>query len=138
MAPDNQSSTARTVLRLLGALLLVGGLVLLVRGGIEFVGDANSDTFGDDAGFGPILRIAGGGFLVVLGLAALNAGFLGAQSRYVSRQTSDAVREVGSAFRGEPSSRTTRGSGPHCSSCGVQADREARFCDACGHALTPR
>ncbi|WP_323792666.1 zinc ribbon domain-containing protein [Nocardioides sp.] len=138
MAPSDQSSTARTVFRILGAVLVVGGLVLLVRGGTEFVAEMNGDTFGDDAGFGPILRIAGGGFLVVFGLAALNAGFLGAQSRYVSGETSDAVREFGSAFRGEPSQGTTRGSGPHCSSCGVQADREARFCDACGHALAPR
>jgi hypothetical protein len=136
-----------------GGLLLVTGLVLLVVGGIDFVSQASADPFDPgyepDPGFGPILMLAAGGFVCVFGLGMLNAGFLGAQARYAAGETAPAVRELGGAFRGEQADPGTPGTpvapvaavdraGPFCSSCGVRADAEARFCDACGHALAPR
>lgn len=151
VSPRATSSTARIVLRVLGVVLLLAGLYLVIRGGTAFADQMDSSSAFDDdsAGFGPVLMIGGGGFLFVFGVGALNAGFLGAQARYASGQVAPAVRELGGAFRGDPadtrsssSSLTTPPaagkSGPFCSSCGVRADGEARFCDACGHAIAPR
>ncbi len=129
---------ARIGFRVLGTALLLGGLFFLIRGGVAFAGEIGADSFSDDPGFGPILSIAAGGFMIVFGLAALNAGFLGAQARYASGEVAPSVRELGSAFRGEPSGQAEDGTGSFCSSCGARGDREARFCDACGHELAPR
>ena len=74
----------------------------------------------------------------MFGLAALNAGFLGAQANYAAGETSGAVREFGSAFRGDEPHGGQEKSGAFCSECGVRGDRGAQFCDACGHALAPR
>jgi hypothetical protein len=138
------SPRARIVLRVLGGVLLLAGLALLVRGGVDFLGQATADPFDPgyeaDPGFGPIVMLAGGGFACVFGLGMLNAGFLGAQASYAAGETAPAVRELGDAFRGESVGQSVEqaGDGPFCSACGVRADREARFCDACGHALAPR
>lgn len=143
MTRSEYSPKARNALRVLGVVLLLAGVFLAVRGGMSiadaipsdeefFAGDNSSPSFGDFA------QLVAGMFLVVGGIGALNAGFLGAQSRYVAGETSGAVREFGSAFRGEPTDRSDDGTGPFCSSCGVRGDREARFCDACGHELAPR
>ncbi len=141
------SPTTRLVLRVVGGVLLLAGLYVAVRGGVAFVDEMNAASV--DSGPGSILMIGGGGFMVVLGLGLLNAGFLRAQARYASGEAAPAVRELGGAFRGESGStgdqveeqsleKTTEGSGPFCSECGVRADRDARFCDACGHVLAPR
>lgn len=141
-----QSVKVRNVLRVLGVVLLLVGIFLVVRGGMSVADeiDAASSFAGDDTSpFASFLTLAGGLFLVVFGLGALNAGFLGAQARYASGEVSPAVRELGGAFRGDQVSREVAASeseseeegGTYCSSCGVRGDRGARFCDACGHAL---
>ncbi|CAN5426773.1 hypothetical protein BH09ACT12_BH09ACT12_11860 [soil metagenome] len=136
------SANARIVFRVVGTVLLLVGLFFAIRGGIAFFDEM--DSMSADSGPGSILMLAGGGFLVIFGLAALNAGFLGAQASYASGETAPAVREFGSALRGDPVVPTSESAtdeekdGPFCSECGVRADREARFCDACGHALAPR
>lgn len=139
------SPRTRNVLRVLGVVLLLGGLFLAIRGGLA-VADAipSDDEFfaGDDSGpgFAEFGQLVGGMFLVVFGLGALSAGFLGAQAGYAAGETSGAVREFGSAFRGEPAGGAggsePRG-GKFCSECGVRNGEGAKFCDACGHALAP-
>ena len=104
---------------------------------------------------GAIFLLAGGGFCVVFGLGALNAGTLGAQSRYVAGETLptvkqsaayltdgegilgvgrtvDDARPAGSAA-GSPAAAPT--AGPYCRACGTRNDQEARFCDSCGASL---
>ena len=133
------SARARIVFRVVGGVLVFAGLVLAITGGIAFFDEMNSMSVA--SGPGSILRMAGGGFMTIFGLAFLNAGFLGAQARYVSGETAPAVRELGSAFRGESRAdgdHAEEKDGPFCSECGVRADLAARFCDACGHALAPR
>ncbi len=130
------SARARIVLRVVGGLLLVVGLFLAITGGIAFFDEM--DRMSTDSGPGSILKMAGGGFLTIFGLAFLNAGFIGAQASYAAGETAPAVREFGSALRGESVGAAGVGGekdGPFCSGCGVRADRGARFCDACGHAL---
>ncbi len=146
MARSEHSPTTRNVLRVVGVLLLLAGIFFAVRGGLAIADAMPSDEefFAGDSpspGFGEFAQLAGGLFLFVFGLGALNAGFLGVQSRYAAGETSGAVREFGSAFRGEehPSTvaaGTARGAeGPFCSECGVRNDQDAKFCDSCGHAL---
>jgi hypothetical protein len=129
-----RNRTQRNVLRALGAVLLLAGIYLLVTGGMAFVDDARSADM--DGGFGPILKIAGGGFLLVFGLGALNAGFLGAQARYAAGETMPVVKDSAAYLSdGEGILGVGRTAGPYCSKCGVRNDADARFCDSCGTAL---
>lgn len=118
-----QSATARTVLRVVGAVLLVVGLTL------AFIGVRRLTGLGDfeSPGFDSLGLLVIGMFSTVFGLGALNAGFLGAQARYAAHETSPALRTAGSAWRGDAAVA--------CPQCGAGSRSGARFCDACGHAL---
>lgn len=131
------SPTTRNVLRVLGAVLVLAGAFLAVHGGMSIADDINSEFGSEEDGFGAVLELAGGLFLVVFGIGALSAGFLGAQANYAVGETSGAVREFGSAFRGEPSDGDVPRDGKFCSECGARNAAGAKFCDACGHALAP-
>ncbi|MGA8257013.1 MAG: zinc ribbon domain-containing protein [Nocardioides sp.] len=137
--PLPQSTTTRMVLRVLGFVLVGLGLVFAITGGMDFADEV--DTF-EGPGFGAILRMAGGGFMVVFGLGALNAGFLGVQTRYVAGETMPTVKQsaaylsdgegvlgAGRTVDDEPTA------GPFCRSCGVRNDADAKFCDGCGTSL---
>ncbi len=147
MARTAYSPTARNVFRVLGVVLLLAGIFLAIRGGLAIADATPSDEeffAGDNSGpgFAELGQLAGGMFLLVAGLASLSAGFLGAQASYAAGETSGAVREFGSAFRGDDGrSSGTSGAngknGSYCSECGNRNDLGARFCDACGHALVP-
>lgn len=120
-----RNHATRNVLRVLGVVLLVAGLYLMITGVSQFVDDWNSENV--DGGPGPILKAGAGGFLMIFGLGALNAGFLGAQARYAAGETMPVVKDSMDYVTERP--------GPFCSKCGVRNDAEARFCDACGAAL---
>lgn len=120
-----QSATARTVLRVLGIVLVAAGLLIAVKGGLDIADDINSSSV--EPNFGPVLTLIVGGFMTVIGLGLLNAGFLGAQARYAANETAPAVRTAGSAWRGDDAVT--------CSQCGAGSRAGARFCDACGHGL---
>jgi zinc-ribbon domain len=139
-----RNRTQRTVLRVLGVVLLLAGLYLVITGGMHFADDMNSASV--DSGPGPILRLGAGGFLVVFGLGALNAGFLGAQARYAAGETMPVVKDsasylsdgqgvmgVGRTVDDAPAPATK--TGPYCSKCGVRNDADAKFCDSCGSSL---
>ncbi|KQW42545.1 hypothetical protein ASC77_22995 [Nocardioides sp. Root1257] len=129
-----RNKTQRTVLRVLGVVLLLAGAYLLVTGGMAFADDASSSDV--DGGFGPILRLGAGGFLAVFGLGALNAGFLGAQARYAAGETMPVVKDSAAYLSdGEGILGVGRTAGPFCSRCGVRNDGDATFCDSCGTAL---
>ena len=129
-------SRTRTVLRLLGLVLLLGGLYLVLTGGMAFLDSV--DDARDESGFGPILRLGAGGFLCVAGLGLLNAGFLGAQSRYVAGETAPVLRDSAAYLSSDRADERGPGSaprGPYCRGCGTRNDQDARFCDSCGSAL---
>ncbi len=140
-----QSHTTRIVLRVLGLTLLGVGLVLAITGGIDFADQV--DTF-EGPGFGAIGRMAGGGFMVIFGLAALNAGFLGLQARYVAGETMPTVKQsasyltdgegvlgVGRTVDDAKPAQPGAVAGPFCRACGVRNDPDATFCDGCGTSL---
>ena len=129
-------SRTRTVLRLLGLVLLLGGLYLALTAGEAFF--RSFDDPAVDPGAGSILRFAGGGMLCVLGLGLLSAGFLGAQSRYAAGETMPVVRDSAAYLSGDRGDERGPGSaptGPYCRGCGTRNDQDARFCDSCGSAL---
>jgi hypothetical protein len=139
----NQTRT-RTALRVLGLVLLAAGLVLLVSGGREFISGATSDDVEDTSGLTGVLLLGAGGFLAVFGIGALNAGFLGAQARYVSGETMPVVKDSaayltdGQGVLGvgrTVDDREAATTGPYCRGCGTRNDPDARFCDGCGSAL---
>lgn len=121
------SSTARTTLRVVGAVLVVLGSGLVVHTFSWLLPALDS---GEDPGAGAAVRLAAGGFSFVIGLGLLNAGFLGAQARYSAQETAPALRAAGAAWRGDGARPAS-----YCSQCGAGARSGARFCDACGHGL---
>lgn len=136
----------RTALRVVGALLLGGGLVVGGLGLRDFL--AVAESMDVDGGFGPILQMGLGGFMCVFGLGALSAGTLGAQSRYAAGETMPTVKRsaeylsdgegimgVGRTVDDRAAAGTPRASGPYCRSCGNRNDEDARFCDGCGASL---
>lgn len=132
-----RTSGTRTVLRVLGGVLLLAGLVVAGIGVSRFVADFESV----DGGPGSILMIGAGGFLCVFGLGALSAGTLGAQSRYVAGETMPTVKQSaaylsdGQGIMGVGRTADDAVGGPSCRSCGRRNDDEARFCDGCGASL---
>jgi hypothetical protein len=133
----------RTTARMIAVVLLVVGAVLGISGVSSFVSEIG-DPMMIDAGPGSILRAAGGGFCIVLGLVAAQIGWLRAQVTYVAGETMPVLKDsatylsdgqglgaIGRTAQPGPSTVT----GPYCRQCGTRNDVEARFCDACGQSL---
>jgi hypothetical protein len=134
---------SRTVLRTLGFALLAVGLVVAVYGGTRFAHGITSDDMDDNSGLVGILLMGGGGFLCIFGLAALNAGFLGAQARYAASETMPVVKDSAAYLTdgegllgvGRTVDDRSAGTGPYCRGCGARNDADAKFCDGCGRSL---
>ncbi|WP_300385681.1 zinc ribbon domain-containing protein [uncultured Nocardioides sp.] len=143
-----RTAGTRTTLRVLGVVLLLAGLVIGGLGLRDFIAEFDSM----DGGPGSILRMAAGGFLCVVGLGALSAGTIGAQSRYAAGETMPTLKQsaaylsdgegimgvgrtVDDGPHGAEGSRGSAVTGPYCRSCGVRNDEDARFCDGCGASL---
>lgn len=136
----------RTVLLVVGTLLLVGGAVIAYLGGRDFFAAANMESM--DPQFGSFFTMAGGAFMVIFGIGMLNAGTLGAQSRYVAGETMPTVKKsaeylsdgrgimgVGRTVDDGTAAGAQRASGPFCRACGTRNDEDARFCDGCGASM---
>jgi hypothetical protein len=119
-----RQAAVRNAARVASVVLLVAGAVLLFRGISAFAAQAQSMEV--DSGFGPVLTIAAGGFCVVFGLGAAQAGWLRAGTSYVAGETMPVVRD---------SLTYATASGPFCRQCGTRNDGEAKFCDSCGSSL---
>ena len=136
----------RTILRVIGFTMLAAGLLIGAKAGYGLLQEITSPINVDDpSGAGTILMLGGAGFLVVFGLAFLNAGFLGATSRYAAGETMPVMKDS-AAYLTDGHSRGDSGAGrgveagqeatgPFCTRCGVRNDEAARCCDACGPAL---
>ena len=135
----------RTVFRVLGVGLLVIALVFLGLGLQSFFSAFGNDD--PDAGFPSRFWMAFVGILL-LGPAGwcLQAGFLGAASRYVAGETMPAVKDsaayltdgegvLGVGRTVDDAAPATSATGPSCSTCGTRNDGDASFCDRCGAAL---
>ena len=146
--PANPGQTdqarTRTILRVIGFTMLAAGLVIGAKAGYGLLQEMTSPINVDDpSGAGTILMLGGAGFLVVFGLAFLNAGFLGATARYGAGETMPVMKDSAAYLadgQGHPGAgRVVEAgrevAGPFCTRCGVRNDEAARFCDACGHAI---
>ncbi len=134
----------RTILRVIGFTMLAAGLVIGAKAGYGLLQEMTSPINVDDpSGPGTILMLGGAGFLVVFGLAFLNAGFLGATARYSAGETMPVLKDSaayltdgqGHLGAGRGVEEAQEAAGPFCTRCGVRNDAAARFCDACGHAI---
>ena len=137
-------SGMRTVLRVVGLILLVAGLVFLGVGLQSFFSGFGNDD--PNAGFPDRVWMAFVGILL-LGPAGwcLQAGFLGTASRYAAGETMPTVKDSAAYLtdgegvlgvgRTVDDGERSAASGPFCSGCGTRNDTDASFCDSCGAAL---
>jgi hypothetical protein len=136
----------RNILRITGLVLLVVGLFLFGSGLADFL-----STMSDPGMNGPtkFWELFVGLLLLAPAGWCLQAGFLGAASRYVAGETTPVVKDSASYLSdgqgilgvgrtvddaSEPGDET-RPHGLSCSACGTRNDTGASFCDHCGHAL---
>jgi ribosomal protein S27AE len=130
---------ARNVFRVVGVIALVAAVTFLVIGLKDFF--ASSDSFEWPHKFWIV-------FVGILGLAVagwlLQAGFMGAASRYVAGETTPVIKDSaayptdGEGLLGigrTVDDEQPKATGPFCSKCGTQGDADASFCDRCGTAL---
>ena len=143
-----RTAGTRTTLRVIGVVLLVGGVPVFAWGIYTVF---SHDGFESPPGLA-ILAFLGGLPLIGTGLMALNVGTIGAQSRYVAGETMPTLKQsaaylsdgegimgvgrtVDDGPHGAEGSRGSAVTGPYCRSCGVRNDEDARFCDGCGASL---
>jgi len=139
--------TARTAIRVAGIVLLIAALGFLAVGLQDFF--SSMDSFDGPHKFWMVFV---GILLLAPALWCLQAGFLGAASRYVAGETTPVIKDsasylsdgegilgvgrtVDDAVDARPVVPETSATGPYCSKCGTRNDRDARFCDSCGAAL---
>jgi hypothetical protein len=134
--PDQHAT--QTTFRVVGCLLLVIALALLATGLVDFLSAVDSDSSDGPHKFWML-------FVGVLLLApagwCLQAGFMGAASRYVAGETMPVVKDSasyltdGKGVLGVGQTDEGRLQGPFCSRCGTRNDAGASYCDHCGAAL---
>jgi hypothetical protein len=110
-------TTGQTLLLVLGAVVLLGGLVCVVIGFADF---GSTDPGSDDNG--ALYLFAGGGLAAVVGLGIV--GF-----------TRAATMRADGGYRITIEQGTAARRGSFCSSCGQPLSAAARFCDSCGAAV---
>jgi zinc ribbon protein len=133
----------RIAFRVIGVVLLVVAIGFLAVGLQDFF--ATADSFDGPHKFWMI-------FVGILLLApagwCLQAGFMGAASRYVAGETTPVVKDsasyltdgegflgVGRTVDDAQPATVSSAIGPYCSKCGTRNDGDAKFCDSCGAAL---
>jgi hypothetical protein len=129
--------TTRNVFRVAGVVILLASLWFLVTGFRDLMTADEEPTR-----FWML-------FVGIFGLAVagwcLQAGFLGAASRYVAGETMPVVKDSAAYVsdgegmlgvgRTVDDAQPTATTGPFCSTCGTRNDADASFCDSCGAAL---
>ena len=138
--PEPQFRKARTVLRTLGPLLALAGLVCIVV--------AMVDAFGSSGFHGPRLfwLFFVGGPLLLFGTAMSMFGYMGVVARYQGREVGPAVSATFNdiAKDSAPGVRAIAGAvrdgvtdevGSRCPACAFANDADARFCAGCGGVL---
>lgn len=113
----NKRTPVQTLLLVVGAVVLLGGLACVVMG---FAGFADADASGDNSSF---MLFAAGGFATVVGLgivAFTRAAILTGNGGYTRVVIEQGVAPAGNRF---------------CPQCGHPSSPSARFCERCGAAL---
>jgi predicted nucleic acid-binding Zn ribbon protein len=113
----------RSFLRVGGPILLGIGLILTIAGLASFF--AAFGSFGVPSNFWMAFV---GMPLIGIGASMTWIGYLGPATRYVAGELTPTLRDTLGSLG--------LSSGTKCPACGAANDRDARFCDACGHALS--
>jgi hypothetical protein len=128
MAQQDPNATTRTTLTAVGGVLTVLGLVLTVWG----FGGFASGVFGDPetAPMGRYFAMfAIGGLVTTIGFGMLGVGTWRARSRFVARESAEAITTTVAAVKeGLAGPAAT---GLHCTACGASVPAGARFCPSC-------
>ena len=148
---SEQHQRVRSILRVVGPVILATGILCLIIAFINIVSSVGS--FGIPKLFWlPFVGIP----LIFIGLVMTGHGFQGAIARYhanelapvakdtvnyVGEGTQDGLRSVGTALgqgltAGMQSTEgATQADVIYCPACNTTNDQDARFCDACGQSL---
>lgn len=135
---DPGHDRVRPVLRIVGPVLLVVGFGC-------FLGSMPLVMFTGYFAFGFLGFV--GVVLLFIGSTMTGFGFMGAVARYQAQEVAPVVSDTFNYVAGETQEgvrtivgavRDGLGAGPSCvcASCGASNDVDARFCDACGAAMS--
>jgi hypothetical protein len=144
-------ASKRTLVRALGSVFGIGGVLLLGYGFFRFASGIFGDSIDDGQMGQAFLMFAVGAFTLVIGAFFATLGFMGAAARYGAGETMPVVRDsasyvtdgegilgvgriVDDDLASNPATDPAK-TGSFCSKCGVGNDEGARFCDACGTTL---
>lgn len=135
--------TVRSMLRIVGPVILGLGILLVVAGAIDIF----TDPF---HGFPFAFLIFAGMPMMFVGGVMTNMAFMGAFMRYaagetapvgkdtfnyMAHETRDGVRDISSAIREGFTGEVSNDDQIRCSSCQHLNDADAQFCDQCGYRL---
>lgn len=143
------NKTAKTILRIIGFIFTIGGLVCVIIAFIDFFTKA-IDMNGSMLTKFYLFFI---GFpCLFIGVVCLSLGFMKAVSSYVASEQAPVAKDVNNymldgtrdetvktvkscsdAIKGNASSESA---GVVCPKCGVKNEPGAKFCDHCGEPLT--
>lgn len=136
-------ASKRSVLRILGPIVLLTGIVLMAVGFINFMMSMGTGS-GPPRLFWCFML---GMPVLFVGIVMTKIGFLGAVARYMAAEsapvakdtfnymadgTKDGVRDITTAIR---EGITGEHGSVHCNDCGHENDSEAQFCDQCGETV---
>lgn len=150
LRPDSSRHTGlRTVLRVVGPIVLIVGLVLVGSGAYEIVA---GDPFENEGLM--FVRMFGGMPMIFVGLVLSGMGYVGAVARYQANEmapiardatnylvdgTKGSIRTAAAAFGGGLreglTGEVTQIDAVVCAQCGHDNDADAKYCDDCGAAL---
>lgn len=128
--PSDPNRGKRTTFRVLGAIVLLAGVLLLLVALMDFFASMSSDSF--DAEPTRFWMAFIGVPLLAVGAWLLQFGYLGAVSSFAASESRPALRQTGEALGLRDDADR---SGPFCRQCGRRNDADARFCDGCGSSL---
>jgi hypothetical protein len=136
-----RQDTVRTWFRVLGIVLLVGGIAVSITGFARFALMGGEDSF---PGQGEILvnmaMFMGGGIVAGVGGTMVKAGFIGLAARYGAGELSPVAKDTAAYLSdGEGvlgvgrtvDDRAPATAGRFCGSCGAARGND-RFCAGCG------
>ncbi len=147
----NNHKQARAVLRVLGPIILIIGILFIISGIRSFIGMDNSPSpsyIGDSRPEDNFFHSFIGMPLVFVGVVMSMFGYMGKVARYQASElapvgkdvanymmdnTQDSVRGFAGAIgEGLSQGRTETKNQKHCLQCGNDLDEDSQFCDQCG------
>ena len=139
-------SKLKIVMLAIGIILLLAGIILLIYGFINFGGffGSFSGTLEEtsSSGFSSIMTIAGGGFMLVIGIGLVYISQFRRVASYVATEASPGLRTASHAIgQGLKESGAMGGSEKKevikikCKNCGYLDSEDAEFCSKCGKKI---